>query len=161
MKINDFKFLEIVSEIDKEIFQDSYINGKPDTEGDLIEHKFDNIFFIFNILIDIHAGKIINKKFHGKEIKIFYTLKDKGDYCLIRNKPKIEIWKYKGNYVPSILDIKGNGFGDAISLDINKKGYIKDWNVNNIDLSLFKEVTNNHEPFLFKAHEKANTLKLL
>ncbi len=42
--------------------------------------------------------------------------------------------------IPKILDIDGKSYGDYLTLNIDKNGYIKDWKVNH---SLLEELLEN------------------
>ena len=76
----------------------------------------------------------------GKIAEIHYKCCDDGEYWLIAD-DGFEL-KYPAYYVPEILNLTGEGFGDYVIMTIDENGKIKNWN-NNPDISDFLETDDN------------------
>lgn len=102
-------------------WEDATVNGIEDTEGKLIPcREGDN----WCPIIDIETGRITNWE-TGKTADIHYKVCDDGDYHILDENDE-EVLHLNG-YVPDILAINDNGYGDYIILEINEEGFIKDW----------------------------------
>mgnify|MGYP003290179861 CR=1 FL=1 len=77
------------------------------------------------LIIDVDSGKITNWPI-GWSCE-FYSIKlvDEGRYKLYDDENNL-IHEYDG-YVPDILEIAQNGYGDYLEFEVNKNGYIEDW----------------------------------
>lgn len=77
------------------------------------------------LIIDIDSGKITNWPI-GWSCE-FYNIKlvDEGIYKLYDADGGI-IHEYYG-YVPDILDISGDGYGDYLEFEVDENGIIEDW----------------------------------
>lgn len=80
------------------------------------------------LIIDIDSGKITNWPI-GWTCE-FYSIKlvDEGRYKLYDADGNI-IHEYTG-YVPKILEIADNGYGDYLEFAVDKNGIIEDWECN-------------------------------
>lgn len=114
-------------------WEDTILNGKKDKEGLIsIRRKDSNIC---ELHIDIKTGEVLNWK-KGDTAKIHYKVCDAGEYFIIheRTRPSfgkkdvVMEYKYKGDYVPNILCVGDDGYGDYIILNINSDGFIDGWN---------------------------------
>ena len=102
-------------------WEDATVNGKEDTEGDLIPCRNGDYWCPF---INIETGQIVNWTM-GVEANIHYKVCDDGTYSL-EDEDGNEIVS-KDMYVPECLFPKENGYGDYIIMDVNKNGYIDGW----------------------------------
>lgn len=102
-------------------WEDATVNGVEDTEGNLIPLR-DGDYWCPTI--DIETGIIQNWP-KGTTADIHYKCCDDGDYWLIAD-DGFEL-KRPGYYVPDILDIYDESFGEYVILKIDKNGQIKDW----------------------------------
>lgn len=102
-------------------WEDATVNGIEDTEGDLIPLK-DGDYWCPTI--NIETG-IIQDWPAGTKADVHYKCCDDGDYWLITDKG-FEL-KMPGYYVPTILDITKEGYGDYVILNIDENGKIANW----------------------------------
>lgn len=102
-------------------WEDATVNGIEDTNGDLIPLREGDYWCP---TIDIETG-IIKDWPKGTKANVHYKCCDDGDYWLINN-DGFEL-KRPGYYVPSILDIYNDSFGDYVILNIDENGQIADW----------------------------------
>lgn len=75
--------------------------------------------------IDVDTGSVRNWT-NGVEASIHYKICDDGKYFIL-DKNYTDIAKFESEYVPSILAIDDEGYGDYIILTINSDGIINDW----------------------------------
>jgi len=109
-------------------WEDATVNGENDTEGDLIPCRMGERWMP---VINIETGIIANWEL-GKSAAVHYKICDDGIYYLQDNEGATQL--AKEGYVPNILDLYNDSFGDYIKLKINENGQIADWNNNpNID----------------------------
>lgn len=103
-------------------FEDAEVDGESDDEDNpkipCIEGNR------WNILIDIKTGQVINWK-RGVDADVFYKVCDDGIYTAYDNGMD-EIYEIE-DYVPKLLEINENGYGDYIEITIGKDGFIKKW----------------------------------
>lgn len=102
-------------------WEDATINGVEDTNGDLIPFR-DGDYFCPTIRLDdgfVEGWKI------GDVANIHYKCCDDGEYWLIDSDGKE--YKYERYYVPNILDVYNDSFGDYLILNINCNGFIEGW----------------------------------
>jgi hypothetical protein len=105
-------------------WEDSEINGEPDTEnGENIPCKNGDIW---SPNIEIETGKILNWK-QGVKADIHYKVCDCCGWELKDETGEV-ILSAEDGYVPNTLVPKDNGYGDYIIMDIDENGIIADWN---------------------------------
>ncbi len=75
-------------------------------------------------IIDIKTGRIINWD-QGVLASTWYKVCDDGFYSCLDSDMN-EIFRVE-SYVPSIIDLDGDSFGDYISFNINCDGFIEGW----------------------------------
>ena len=99
--------------------------------------KDDNLY----CLIDIELGKVVDFKANA-EIDIFDKCVDEGTYILY-DEDMNPITEYEG-YVPNILEVNENGYGDYLNFTINTDGTIKNWgkHINGLSSTIFDEWKN-------------------
>ncbi len=113
-------------------WEDSEINGEPDTEsGDKIPCK-DGSLWCPEINVD--TGEILNWT-KGVKAEIHYKVCDAGSYFLKDENGEIVLSKEDG-YVIDSLCPKEAGYGDYIIMDIDENGIIQDWD---FDISNFQD----------------------
>lgn len=118
----DFDIKYIEANFGVRYFEDANVNGVEEDEDNPKMPCIVNDRWI--IKVDIDSGQIINWK-KGTTAITSYKVCDDGKYTLIdkEGKPIITI----ESYVPDIFAIYDEGFGDYVYLEIDKDGYIKDW----------------------------------
>ncbi len=116
-------------------WEDGTVNGVEDTKGDLIPLREGDYWCP---IIDIETG-IIKDWPIGITADVHYKCCDDGDYWLVSD-GGFEL-KRPGYYVPVILDLTGESFGDYVILTIGKNGQIVNWpKEHNIDEFLEDEM---------------------
>lgn len=113
-------------------WDDATINGKEDTNGDLTPLRAGNRWVI---VIDVETGIIKNWP-KGTIADVHFKVCDDGIYHLID-----ENWNtiiIKEGYVPKILDLYRDSYGDYIIMKIDSTGMIKGWE-NDASLNDFEE----------------------
>lgn len=115
----DAKFLQVEAGV--RYWEDASVNGKEDTEGDLIPCRIDDDWCP---IIELETGKIINWEI-GKTADIHYKVCDDGKYILQdENRDHI---KSVQDYVISDLAIGESGYGDYIIMKVDENGMIEGW----------------------------------
>lgn len=113
-------------------WEDSHVNGVPDTEdGRNIPLRNGQIW---SPTIDIDNGSILNWP-SGTTADIHYKVCDEGSYTLLDENNE-EITSKIHGYVPSCLCPRDNGYGDYIIMSIDGDGKIDGWKP---DLDYFVE----------------------
>ena len=102
-------------------WEDATVNGVEDKEGTLIPFREGDYWCP---TIDIDSGTIENWP-KGMTASIHYKVCDDGEYWLISEDGKE--YKYPQYYVPKILDITKEGFGDYIIMNVDENGKIANW----------------------------------
>jgi hypothetical protein len=103
-------------------WEDSDVNGIEDTDGTLIPCRIGKNWCP---KIDIETGQILNWNI-GTTANVHYKVCDDGTYKLLDENENI-VASIDG-YVPKILDIYDDSFGDYIILKIDENGFIDKWN---------------------------------
>lgn len=103
-------------------WEDTTVNGIEDKDGTLIPCRNGENWCP---VIDIETGIITNWE-KGKTAKVHYKVCDEGCYFL-KEENGIIVASIEDAYVPNILDIYGDSFGDYIILNIDENGKIEDW----------------------------------
>lgn len=134
----------------------SYIDIE-DKDGDLIPcRNGDHVKRLsWNLMIDIDTGQILNWEI-GKSARIHYKVCDAGVYVIFNDNFK-ECQYILWNYVPNILSIGGEGYGDYIIMRINKEGIIENFpqhfkNKYNCDDWHFQKLKNVDEPIILQSY---------
>jgi len=102
-------------------WEDAKVNDVEDTEGDLIHLRIDDSWCP---IIHLATGVIKDWPI-GTTANVHYKCCDDGDYWLIDEDGNE--YKYPDYYVPKILDITREGYGDYVIMNIDANGKIKDW----------------------------------
>ena len=121
--MKNIKFLKV--EARPRYWEDADVNGVEDTEGTLIPCRKDDKWCP---IIDIEQGKIINWQ-QGVVADIHYKVCDDGCYFLTDENDKILAHIFNG-YVPEILSIGDEGYGDYIILKVDADGKIANFEIN-------------------------------
>ena len=85
-------------------------------------------------IVDVDSGKIDNWPI-GNTMETWDKGRDDGEYELYGKNNEL-ILRKECDYVPSVLDTKGDGYGDYIQFKVNASGTILDWNPYNIEKML-------------------------
>jgi hypothetical protein len=102
-------------------WEDADVNGVEDVDGTLIPLREGDYWCP---IIDLETG-IIKDWPKKTTAKVHYKCCDDGDYWLIAD-DGFEL-KRPGYYVPNILDIYHESFGDYVIMNIDENGKIADW----------------------------------
>ncbi len=102
-------------------WEDATVNGIEDTDGLLIPCRINERWMP---LIDLETGIITNWK-KGVKAEIQYKICDDGIYILL-DKDSNVVKEIEG-YVPNILDLHEDGFGDCIIINVDENGLIEDF----------------------------------
>jgi hypothetical protein len=106
-------------------WEDATVNGVEDEDGSLIPCKEDERWCP---LIDIETGIITNWA-KGVKADIHYKICDDGNYFL-KDENGNTILSIKQDYVPEILDLYHESYGDYIIMQIDENGKIDRWKSN-------------------------------
>lgn len=115
----DVKFLEVSAEV--RYWEDATVNGAEDTDGNIPLRKGDN----WAPVIDLQTG-IVKDWPSGVTADVHYKVCDAGEYWLQGASGNL-VAKYKSDYVPNLLSVGSNGYGDYIILKIDGTGAIQGW----------------------------------
>jgi hypothetical protein len=124
----NFTYLKI--ECGARYWEDAEVNGVEDSEGTLIPFRKGDYWCP---VIELDTG-IIKDWPKGTTAKVHYKCCDDGEYWLIAD-DGYEV-KYPGYYVPNILDLTGESYGDYVILVIDENGKIDGW-PSTLDISDF------------------------
>ena len=102
-------------------WEDATVNGIEDVNGDLIPCRFGERW---KPEIDIDSGVIINWK-KGVVANVHYKVCDDGFYYVFDSENNV-ILKKEG-YVPDILDVERDSYGDYLIFNIDENGKISNW----------------------------------
>jgi hypothetical protein len=125
IKVKTIKEVEVkylVADVGVRYWEDTIVNGEEDTDGTLIPCRFNDRW---RIVIDVEKGVIKNWK-SGFNADVHYKVCDDGIYHLVDENDNT-ILKKEG-YVPKILDLYRDSYGDYIIMKIDSDGMIRDWN---------------------------------
>lgn len=103
-------------------WEDASVNGVEDNEGTLIPCRNGDSW---NPVIQLDNGQILNWPL-GTTSDIHYKVCDAGQYFLADAEQK-KVAQYKGDYVPDLLCIGDNGYGDYIIFKVGADGKIEGW----------------------------------
>lgn len=116
------------------------INDFEFPEGESIDNfiQYNESENTLECLIDIESGYVIEYN-QNISINIFDKCVDEGTYVLYDENMNI-IDEYEG-YVPNILEVNENGYGDYLNFTINEDGSILNWkqHINYLGNRIFKE----------------------
>lgn len=112
-------------------WEDATVNGVEDTEGTLIPCREGDYWCPE---IDIETGVITNWK-QGKTADIHFKVCDDGEYFLKDSEGNVVT--QKEGYVPNILDLDRESYGDYIIMTVDEYGKISNWK-NDPDISDFE-----------------------
>ena len=102
-------------------WEDGTVNEIQDIDGVLIPCRDGDRW---KPIIDIESGVITNWT-KGVKAEVHYKICDDGVYHLANSNG--EIMLTKDGYVPDILDLNSESYGDYIILNIDENGKIEDW----------------------------------
>jgi len=104
-------------------YEDATIDGIEDTEGTLTPCIVDGRWCPE---IDIETGIILNWN-KGVCADIHFKVCDDGNYYL-KDSEGETVLKIESDYVPKMLDLYDDSYGDYIILKVDENGIIEDWN---------------------------------
>lgn len=121
IKDKEVNFTHLKVKCGARYWEDATVNGVEDVEGDLIPLRVDGYWCP---TIDLETG-VIKDWPKGTTASVHYKCCDDGDYWLIAD-DGFEL-KMPGYYVPNVLDITREGYGDYVILTIDENGQIANW----------------------------------
>lgn len=92
---------------------------------EITTNKYLQKYKAFILDIDLSNGKVKNWQ-QGISMKIYWKIVDQGIYEYYDENNQL-FFSYEG-YVPDELAIEDDGYGDYVILNINKDGFIENWN---------------------------------
>lgn len=107
-------------------WEDTKLNGQYDDEHNPKIPCYDKEENSWKPLISLHSGQIQNWV-KGNYADVHYKICDAGNYTLLDENYN-HIKKIDG-YVPSLLCVGENGYGDYAIMHIDENGFIKDFKV--------------------------------
>ena len=113
-------------------WEDATVNGIDDEDGNLIPCRIGDYWCP---VISIDSGVITNWE-KGFYASIHYKICENGTYTL-KDENGNEVAEFSG-YVPHILDLYNDSFGDYIILNVDENGLIADWNTEPKIIEFFK-----------------------
>lgn len=114
-------FLEISAEV--RYWEDTSVNGVEDVDGALIPMRVGKWW---KPVINLKNGQIQNWP-DGVVANVHYKVCDQGEYWILDDTGQ-RILKYKSDYAPDdYLSQIDCGYGDYIILEVDGKGFLKDW----------------------------------
>jgi hypothetical protein len=121
-------------------WEDSDVNGEEDDNNNpkmpCVTGIYDGSGRLFWCpIIDVETGQIINWE-NGVEASIHYKVCDECGITIVKG---IGTLYDDEDYVPGFLCPKEEGYGDYIIMDIDKDGFIKDWDKSKVYDFLFDE----------------------
>ena len=116
----DAKYLQVSAGVRH--WEDATVNDVEDEDGKLIPCRDGDYW---NPIINIETGVITNWE-QGKTAEIHYKICDDGTYALL-DAGLTKIVQKEG-YVPNILDLDGESYGDYIIMKVSENGLIEGWN---------------------------------
>lgn len=112
--------IEVAAEV--RYWEDATVNGIEDTDGSLIPCRDDALWLpIIRLADGVIEGWPV-----GTVADVHYKVCDQGFYYLSDGKTR-RISKYKSDYVPDMLSVGDDGFGDYIIMKIGSDGCIEGW----------------------------------
>jgi hypothetical protein len=109
-------------------WEDADINGVIDADGSLIPLRKGDCW---DPTIDLETGAVLDWP-KGTTASIHYKVCDQGQYWL-QDAECRDVAKYLSDYVPDLLCVGDNGYGDYIILNIDADGLIEGWRTPSID----------------------------
>lgn len=127
MKFTTKKEVEVVAiraHLGVRYWENAEVNGVEDTDGTLIPLRDGDYW---KITIDLKTGKIMDWP-EGTTASVHYKVCDDGVYMLLGEGDEV-VFKDEGCYVPGILDVSGESYGDYIIFKVDGDGLIEGWKV--------------------------------
>lgn len=126
MSISDAVYMQVQAGV--RYWEDATFNGQDDTDGCLIPCKADKWWCP---TINILSG-VINDWPAGVTASIHYKVCDDGQYWLLDASGE-SVAQHRSAYVPDMLAVGENGYGDYIIMDVDGDGRIKGWQMPGIN----------------------------
>ena len=124
--VADIKYLKVI--INAPYFEDFDVNGNEAESWDDIPSCMKGSDNDMEFAIDIETGKILGWD-KGTTFVAHAKIRDSGTYFLADEEYNRMIPSLN-HYVPSMLDTKGDGYGDYMQFLVNEQGYIVDFKLN-------------------------------
>lgn len=103
-------------------WEDAMINKVEDTKGDLVPFRKNDYW---EPIINLETGQILDWP-PETTANIHYKVCDDGEYWLLDSNKDV-VAKWKGYYVPDLLCVDDEGFGDYIIFNVGEDGNIINW----------------------------------
>lgn len=108
-------------------WEDATVNGVEDTDGALIPLRLESCWAP---AIELESGRVLDWP-EGTTADVHYKVCDAGEYKLMDADGNIVA--EKNGYVPDMLAVGENGYGDYIIMKIGADGLIEGWEPPQID----------------------------
>lgn len=112
----------VLVEAEVRYWEDAEVNGVDDTDGSRIPARKGDLWCP---IIRLKDGFIENWV-PGVSARVHYKVCDAGVYYL-SNDGASKIHQYKNWYVPDLLCVNANGYGDYIIFSVSEDGEIENW----------------------------------
>lgn len=112
----------LLVEAEVRYWEDATVNGVEDSDGTLIPARKGDLWCP---IVRLKDGFIENWT-PGAAASIHYKVCDAGLYYL-SNDGASKIYQYKNWYVPDLLCVNANGYGDYIIFNVSEDGEIENW----------------------------------
>lgn len=112
-------------------WEDATVNGTEDTEGTLIPLRQESRW---EPVIELETGRVLDWP-EGTTADVHYKVCDAGEYELLDADGNVVA--EKNGYVPDMLAVGDNGYGDYIIMKIGADGLIQGWEPPDIDPDLW------------------------
>ncbi len=118
-KMKNAKYVEVNA--GPRYWEDTYFNGKEDADGNIALRDGSR----WRPVIRLEDGQVMDWQ-PGYTAEVHYKVCDDGEYWL-QDTNGWRIAKYYSDYVPDLLSVGENGYGDYIIMKIDENGKIKGW----------------------------------
>jgi len=125
----DVAAIRVMAEV--RYWEDGTVNGVKDTDGTLIPLRNGECW---EPVIELDTGRVRDWP-EGATADVHYKVCDAGEYYLLDSDGRIVAEKH--GYVPDMLSVGENGYGDYIILKIGPDGLIEGWEPPIIDPELW------------------------
>lgn len=119
--INAVEVIAIRVKAEVRYWEDATVNGNEDTDGTLIPLRNGAYW---EPVIELDTGRVRDWP-DGTAADIHYKVCDQGEYLLLDSAG--QTLACRDGYVPDMLCVGDNGYGDYIILQIGPDGMIQDW----------------------------------
>lgn len=128
---HEFEISAIRVSAEVRYWEDADVNGKSDDDGSAVPLRNGDCW---EPVIELETGRVRDWP-EGTTADIHYKVCDAGEYELLN--PDGSIVANRNGYVPGMLSVGENGYGDYIILKIGPDGLIEGWETPQIDVDMW------------------------